>query len=258
MARSWPACEIAQRRRQHAEGDRHVAAEQIVHDRRRALVGDDRDIDAGFGLEQFGAHVAAGADRRGAEIEGARRLPCKRDDIGDRFRRKRRMGEQGHRHRGDQTDRRKILARVHAELGVEAGVDRQRPGMAEQQGVAVRRCARDGARADRSAAAAAVVDGHRLAECVGQLLRHHAGHGVDAAAGRIRHDERDSAGWKFSRVCGRHCHRRADESDRRCNGDRGGDDAVATRSPGSPVHRWLCRSLAGDDRIIVIPHRMLG
>ena len=209
MARSLPACEIAERRRQHAKGDRHMAAEQVVHDRRRALVGDDRDIEAGFGLEQFGAHVAAGADRRGAEVERAGCLPCKRDDFGDRFGGKRGMGEQGHRHRGDQTDRRKILARVHAELGVEAGVDRQRSGMAEQQRVAVGCRTRDGTRADRSAAAAAVVDGHRLVERVGQFLRHHAGHGVDAAAGRVRHDERDIAGWKFSRVCDGRRHRRA-------------------------------------------------
>ena len=209
MARSCAGLDIAERRRQHAERDRHVAAEQIVHDRRRALVGDDRDVDAGFGLEQFGAHVAAGADRRGADIELARLLLGKRDDFGDRLGRKRRMGEQRHRHRGDQADRREILARVHAELGVEAGVDRERAGMAEQQRVAVGRGARDGARADGAAAAAAVVDDHLLVERVGQLLRHHARHGVDAAAGRIGHHERDIAGRKFSRVATAPFHQRA-------------------------------------------------
>ena len=151
------------------------------------------DIDAGFGLEQFGAHVAAGADRRGADIEFVRLFLGQRDDFGDRLGGKRRMREQGHRHRRDQTDRREILARVDVELGVEARIDREGAGVAEQQRVAVWRGARGGAGADGSPAAAAIVDHHGLAEGIGQLLRHHASHGVDAAAGRIGHDQRDVA-----------------------------------------------------------------
>jgi hypothetical protein len=139
------------------------------------------------------------------------------------------MGKQRDRHGSHKTDRREVLARVNAKLRVEAGVDRQRPGMAEQQGVAVRRSARDGACANRSAAAAAVVDGHRLTECVGQLLCHHAGHGIDAAAGRVRHNERDIAGRELSRMCDRHYARHADVGDCRCNDDRCGHDSVATR-----------------------------
>jgi hypothetical protein len=132
------------------------------------------------------------------------------------------MGEQRHRHRCDQTDRRKILARVHAQLAVEAGVDRDGSGVAEQQGVAVGCCARDGARADGSAAAAAVVNIHRLAKRVGEFLRYHARHGVDAAAGRVGDHERDGAGRKFSRGCGCRRHQRADQGRGRCNGDHGG------------------------------------
>ena len=138
------------------------------------------------------------------------------------------MGEQGHRHRRDEADRREILARIHAELGVEARVDRQRPGVAEQQRVAVRRGARDRARADGAPAAAAVVDGHGLAESVGQLLRHHARHGIDAAAGRVRHDQRDGARRKISGTGGRH-KRGACERNGRCHGDRGDRHQVATR-----------------------------
>ena len=46
-----------------------MAAEQIGHQRRRAFVRDDDDVDAGLRLEVFGGHIAAGAERRGADIE---------------------------------------------------------------------------------------------------------------------------------------------------------------------------------------------
>ena len=54
---------IAKRRRQHAKGDRHVAANEIVYHRRRALVRDDRNIESRLRLEQLGGHVAAGSGR---------------------------------------------------------------------------------------------------------------------------------------------------------------------------------------------------
>ena len=69
-----------------------------------------------------------------------------------------------------------------------------------------------------STAAAAVIDGHGLAECVGQLLRHHAGHRIDAAAGWIGHDERDTARWKISRDGSRTCDL---QGNNRCKGDHG-------------------------------------
>jgi hypothetical protein len=67
-----------------------------------------------------------------------------------------RMREQRDRHRGDPPDRRKILARVHAELRVDARIDRDRAGMAEQQRVAVGFGVRDEASADGTAGAAAI------------------------------------------------------------------------------------------------------
>ena len=203
-----------------------MAAEQVVHHRRRALVRDNSGIDPGFRLEQFRAHVTAGADRRSADIEFARLLLGERDHFSDCLRGKRRMGEQGDRHRRDEADRRKILARVHAELGVKAWVDRQRPGVAEQQRVAVGCGACHRAGADCAAATAAVIDGHGLAERVGQFLRHHAGHRVDAAAGRIGDNERDAARRKISGVCDHTCYQRDCEDDGRCNDDRGVHDTA--------------------------------
>ena len=66
--------DIAERRRQHAERHRHVTAEQIGHQRRRAFVGNDGNVDGGLRLEMFGGHVAAGAERRCADVDLARLL----------------------------------------------------------------------------------------------------------------------------------------------------------------------------------------
>ena len=125
--------DIADRRRQHAEGHRHVAADEIVHQRRRAFVGNDLHIEAGDRLEQFRAHVAAGAERRGADVELAALRLGQRDHVGNRLGRKRRMRDQRDRHRCDQPDAGEILARIVAGIGIERGIDRNRAGMAEQQ-----------------------------------------------------------------------------------------------------------------------------
>ena len=118
----------------------------------------------GFGLEQLRAHVAAGADRRGAEIEFARVLLRHGDEVAHRLGRERRIGQQHNRHGADQADRREVLARVEPGVNVEARIDRDRSGVTEQQRVAVRRRLRDDARADGSAAAGPVVDHDLLAE----------------------------------------------------------------------------------------------
>jgi hypothetical protein len=104
------------------------------------------------------------------------------------------MREQRHRHRGDQPDRREVLARIEAGIGVEARVDGNGSGVAEEQRVAVGRALDEGARADEAGAAGAVVDHDLLAEFARELLRDDARHGVDAAAGRVRHDKGDGAG----------------------------------------------------------------
>ena len=85
-----PACRLPIAGASTLKRDRHMAAEQIVGERRRALVGDDGDVDAGHRLEQLAGEIAAGAGRRRAEIELAGLLLRERDQVGDRFRRERR------------------------------------------------------------------------------------------------------------------------------------------------------------------------
>ena len=158
IARSVAGLDIAHRGRQHAERDRHVAADQVIHQRRGAAIGHDLHVETGRGLEILGGEIAAGADRRGAEIELARILLRDRDHVGDGPGRKRRMRDQGDRHRGDQADRREILARVVAGIRVEARIDRDGAGVREHQRVAVGLGLGDRAGADRAAAAGAVLD----------------------------------------------------------------------------------------------------
>ena len=86
-----------------------------------------------------------------------------------------------------------VLARIEARVGVEARVDRDRAGVAEEQRVAVGRAADHRARADQARAADAIVDDHLMAERAGQLFGDHARQHVDAAAGRIGHHQRDGA-----------------------------------------------------------------
>ena len=68
------------------------------------------------------------------------------------------MRDQRDRHRGDQPDRREILARIVARIGIEARIDRDRAGVAEQQRVAVGLGLGDRAGAEIAAGAGAVID----------------------------------------------------------------------------------------------------
>ena len=190
MPRKRAGGEIAHRRRQHAERDRHMAAEQIVHQLRGALVGHDGRLHAGDRLEQLGREIAAGADRRGADVQLAAFLLGELDHLADGLGRERRMRQQRDRHRGEQADRGEVLARIEAGIGVKARVDRDRAGVAEEQRVAVRRAADHRAGADEARAADAIVDDHLMAEHAGEFFGDHARQHVDAAAGRIGHHQR--------------------------------------------------------------------
>jgi len=139
-----------------------MAAEQVIDHRRRAFVRDDGDVEGSVRLEQFGAHIAAGAERRRADVELARLRFGEGNDVGDGFARERRIGDQRHRHRGDQAGGREVLARIVAGVNVKAGIDRNGAGMAEQQRVAVGRGMDDRAAADGAAGAGLVVHDHLL------------------------------------------------------------------------------------------------
>src|SRR5436309_5555836 len=66
--------------------------------------------------------------------------------------------------------------------------------MAEEERVAVGRALDEGAGADEPGAAGAVVDHDLLSERGGELLGRHPRHGIDASAGGVRHNQRDTMG----------------------------------------------------------------
>src|SRR5712691_9007506 len=105
--------------------------------------------------------------------------------------RKRGVYHQGVRRRSDPADRREVLARIVADIAIEARPDRQRAGISQQDGGAVGRAFRHRASSDRAAGAAAVVDDDRLAERLAHLVRDDPPDDGGAAAGRERDNERD-------------------------------------------------------------------
>jgi hypothetical protein len=129
-----------------------------------------------------------------ADIELAAVLLGDLDHVGERLGRERRVRQEGDRHRGDQADRREVLARIEIGVGVQARIDRDRAGMGEHQRVAVGRGPDHRTRADQAGAAGAIVDDHLLADHAGKLLGHHPRQHIDAAAGRIGHHHGDGAG----------------------------------------------------------------
>ena len=87
-----------------------------------------------------------------------------RDELVERLRRHVGMDHQDGRQRDQRGDRREILDRVVAEVGVERGIDRHRAGIAEHQHVAVGRGLRHQVGGDDAARAGHVLDHERLAE----------------------------------------------------------------------------------------------
>jgi hypothetical protein len=82
-----------------------------------------------------------------------------RDQVAQRLRRKRLIGDDQDRRGGDQADRREILVDVIAGTGAEAN-----PARHDSQGVTIRNCLGEIAKADHAARAPAILDDHLLAE----------------------------------------------------------------------------------------------
>src|SRR5262249_33779826 len=93
-------------------------------------------------------------------------------------------------------DRRKVLARIVADILVERWTDSERAGVAEDQRVAVGIAFRDRACADRAAGTGTVVNDDLFAEQFTHLLRDTAADNRGAAAGR----ERDHARTRRGRI----------------------------------------------------------
>ena len=184
MALSLPALMLPIAGGSVLNAEHDVTAEQVVGERPGALIGDDGDVGAGHALELLGAEIIQRRRRRRADRERARLLLGERDDVGHGLHRHRRIGHDHDRDRGDQPDRREVLLQIVAGIGRQAGAGHQ-----HQDRVAVGRGLGAVAHADHRAGARAVDHDDLFAERVGEFLRDDAADGVDAAAGRIRHDQ---------------------------------------------------------------------
>jgi hypothetical protein len=111
-----------------------------------------------------------------------------------------RVDQQHHRRGGGADDRRKVLHRVVGEVLQHRDVAGVGGVGAEDQRVAIGRTARDFLRSNAAERAGAVLDQHRLAPRILQMLAHQPRHIVRPGTGRKRHDDLDlSLGV---RVCG--------------------------------------------------------
>ena len=141
---------------------------------------------------------------------------------GDRMHRQRRIDDQRESHLRRQRDRHEVLARIVGQALVDGGVGGERRAGHQQQRVAVGRRfgERDGR--DHRAAARPVLDQHRLAEALRQLLSDGAGDEVHSAARRERHHQRDRPVRKILRE---RCRRRL--AMQRGEGEQAREQAVA-------------------------------
>ena len=139
-----------------------MAADEVIGERAGAFVGDDRHVDSGRRLEQLGREIIFRARRWRAAVEFVRLGVG--DHLGHRLGRKRRMRHQNDRRFGNEADRHEVLERRVARIGVEAWIDRDRAGVREHEGVAVRLRLGDLASADRAAASGPVLDHDALLE----------------------------------------------------------------------------------------------
>ena len=183
-----------------------------------ALVGNMHQRDAGGAGEIFAGDVARGAGAGRAEIDLAGIGLGIGDQFGDGFGRKRRIHHQRIRRVADQADRRKILARIVADVLVERRPDRERAGVAEHQRVAVGLAFGDRLGADGAAGAGAVVDHDLFAEQLAHLVGDAAADDRGRAARRKRNHQRDRAGRIVLRVRGDATRRDhgASAAERRC------------------------------------------
>src|SRR6516225_286593 len=128
--------------------------------------------------------------------------------------------------RGDEPDRHKIF--IHVITGIGSKTD---AGEQHRDGVTVRRRARGIPRADHAPGAAAILDHHLLAKCNGKLRPDQASHDVDAAARRIRHDQRDGPGRVILRSGRKHLRATQSQNGRARHSRRVDDPGHAISSP---------------------------
>jgi hypothetical protein len=180
---------VREHRRHAGEHHLHASGEQIGHRRRSSFVGHVHDFRAGERLEKLSAEMrrSAGADR--CEVERARLGFRERDQLRDRIRGDRRMNDQHLRAHHEHRHGQKIAVRVVRHLGQHERREERAAAGAEEQRVAVGRCAHDELAADDRAGAGPVVDHDLLTEKLAELLADCATHEIRRTAGGVRDDE---------------------------------------------------------------------
>jgi hypothetical protein len=109
------------------------------------------------------------------------------------------MHDQDRRCGCDRADRRELLIRVIAHVGIERRIDRHRASESEYHRVSVRRAARDLPRADIAPRTGPILDHHLLSERTTHAFADQPRHDVIAAAGGKRDHQRDRSAGKISR-----------------------------------------------------------
>ena len=150
-----------------------------------------RHRDPGLAVEQLGDQMIGGADAGGAVVQCARLALGERDELLHGFDAERRIDHhdvgigRGH------GDRREILQRIVGKILVDGRIDRDRPGLTEQQRVAVGVGFVHQLGADDRAGAAAVLDHDGLSDGLADAFGNDARDRVGAAAGGVGHDQPD-------------------------------------------------------------------
>ncbi len=169
-----------------------LPGDQIGHGRAGAAIGNEQHLGVGELLQQQSAHLRRRVLVDEFGVAGMRLHPG--DQRFQVVRRQRLLGDQKLRIVRNQPDRLEIGLQIVVEI-VDDAADMGVP-LADVDGVAVGRGAREPPDADRAAGAADILDDHRLAEESPHLVGDDAPGDVGRAARRERHDQRDGARGK--------------------------------------------------------------
>ncbi len=187
-----------------------LAADEIVHGRAGAAIGNLGDLHAEDRLDQHVAQVRAGAGAGTAHrhllLVGANVVQRFLDVVGSETL----LAVEDERAAVDEADAGKCFGRFVGELGIErrAGCKRQ---MVDHQRVAVRLGLGDASRTGRAAGTERIFDDDGLAQGVAHRLADQPRDGVRGAAGGVGHDQGDLAGRIVLRAGGADKHQRRSE-----------------------------------------------
>jgi hypothetical protein len=171
----------------------HLSTEQPRDRRRGALVAHIDHVESGGKLEHLQSQMRCAANSAAGIIELAGLGAQQREQFGNRLRRHRRMHHEHKRHFREQRYRLEAPDRIVGQVAAERRIDRMRAGN-PQYGVAVRRGARCGSRAQHAAASRTVIDHHLLTQRLGKRFGEQPRGDVGAAAGGNRRNHADRPG----------------------------------------------------------------